>query len=52
MQRAKIAFCISFLFLAFISETLAQNDDQPKSRAELTNYEETTRYEEVLEFHR
>jgi hypothetical protein len=52
MQRATIAFCISILFLALNTATLAQNDSQPKSRAELTNYEETTRYEEVLEFHR
>jgi len=50
MQRATIAFCISFLFLALNLKTLAQNDGQPKSRAELTNYEETTRYEEVLQF--
>ena len=50
MQHAIIAFCISFLFLALIPTTFAQNDGQPKSRAELTNYEETTRYEEVLQF--
>ncbi|HVQ39277.1 MAG TPA: M14 family metallopeptidase [Pyrinomonadaceae bacterium] len=50
MQRAKIAFYISLLFLALNTKTLAQNDGQPKSRAELTGYEETTRYEEVLSF--
>src|SRR4029077_16338530 len=44
------AFCLSFLFLALSAETLAQKDDKLKSRAELTNYEETTRYEEVLGF--
>lgn len=45
------AFCISFLFFALGTETLAQPaDDKLKSRAELTNYEETTRYEEVLAF--
>src|SRR6185503_6733652 len=32
------------------TKTLAQPDGQPKSRAELTNYEETTRYQEVLDF--
>jgi zinc carboxypeptidase len=50
MRRAKIAFCISFLVLASNIKTLAQPDQLPKSRAELTNYEETTRYEEVLRF--
>lgn len=50
MRRATIAFCISFLFLAFNPKTLAQPADLPRSRAELTNYEETTRYEEVLAF--
>jgi hypothetical protein len=51
MQRATIAFCISlFCLLALSAKTLAQTDDKLKSRAELTNYEETTRYEEVLGF--
>ena len=51
MQRATIAFCISlFCLLALSAKTLAQTDDKLKSRAELTNYEETTRYEEVLSF--
>jgi hypothetical protein len=50
MQRARIAFCVSFLFFALSAKTLAQQNGQPKSRAELTNYEETTRYEEVLRF--
>lgn len=42
------AFCMSLFLLALNSKTLAQ--DLPKTRAELTNYEETTRYEEVLNF--
>src|SRR6186997_1438053 len=50
MPRPTIAFFISFLFLALNTMTLAQNDGQPKSRAESSNYEETTRYEEVLNF--
>jgi hypothetical protein len=50
MRRATIAFCISFLFLGLTTKTFAQPDDKLKSRAELTNYEETTRYEEVLAF--
>jgi hypothetical protein len=45
------AFCISLLLLLALStKTVAQQDDKLKSRAELTNYEETTRYEEVLAF--
>jgi hypothetical protein len=43
------AFCISILILTLNTKTFAQ-DDKLKSRAELTNYEETTRYEEVLGF--
>src|SRR5688572_5456546 len=50
MQRATIAFCISFLLVALNTNTVAKNDGRPKSRAELTNYEETTRYHEVLDF--
>src|SRR5262249_16134266 len=50
MRRARIAFCISFFVLALNAPTLAQSDDKLKSRAELTNYEETTRYQEVLDF--
>jgi len=46
MSRAKIALCISLFLLGFSSKTPAQ----PNTRAELTNYEETTRYEEVLNF--
>jgi hypothetical protein len=49
MQRVTIAFCVSFLFLTLSSKTSAQ-DDKLKTRAELTNYEETSRYEEVLGF--
>lgn len=44
------ALCISLFLLALNTSTLAQPTDLPKSRAELTNYEETTRYEEVLNF--
>src|SRR5688500_2004883 len=51
MQRAKAVFVVSiFLLLALTTKTAAQQDDKLKSRAELTNYEETTRYEEVLNF--
>src|SRR5262249_2450308 len=50
MQRAKIALCVSVFFLALNSTIIAQPADLPKSRAELTNYEETTRYEDVLKF--
>ena len=50
MPSAKVAFCISLFLLAFAAGTFAQIADLPKSRAELTNYEETTRYEEVLSF--
>lgn len=54
MQRAKIAFCISLFVLGLTITALAQPADLPadlpKTRAELTNYEETTRYQEVLNF--
>ena len=53
MQRGKPVVVISIFFLvALTTKTLAQqvSDDKLKSRAELTNYEETTRYEEVLNF--
>jgi hypothetical protein len=50
MSRAKIALCISLFLLAVNTSTRAQTADLPKTRAELTNYEETTRYEEVLSF--
>src|SRR5688572_31006696 len=50
MSRAKIAFCVSLFLLVLSSKTPAQPTDLPKTRAELTNYEETTRYEEVLNF--
>jgi hypothetical protein len=50
MQRARIAFCISLFLLTLNTKAIAQLADLPKSRAELTNYEETTRYEEVLGF--
>ena len=53
MQRVKPVFVISIFFLlALTANTAAQpvSDDKLKSRAELTNYEETTRYEEVLNF--
>ncbi len=53
MQLVKPVFVISIFFLlALATNTAAQqgSDDKLKSRAELTNYEETTRYEEVLNF--
>jgi hypothetical protein len=53
MQRVTPVVVISILFLvALTTKTFAQqvSDDKLKSRAELTNYEETTRYEEVLNF--
>lgn len=53
MQRVNPVFVISIFFLlALTTKTAAQHgsDDKLKSRAELTNYEETTRYEEVLNF--
>ncbi len=52
MQRVKPVFVISIFLLALTTKTAAQpvSDDKLKSRAELTNYEETTRYEEVLNF--
>ena len=61
MPRAKIALCISLFLFVLSAHSLAQSQsavlspqpsaaDLPKSRAELTNYEETTRYEEVLSF--
>jgi Zinc carboxypeptidase len=57
MQRAKIAFCASLFFLLALSANsiaqegfVVEKDDKLKSRAELTNYEETTRYQEVLDF--
>ena len=51
MQRFKSVVVISIFFL-LTTKTVAQqpSDDKLKSRAELTNYEETTRYEEVLTF--
>lgn len=56
MQRAKVAFVVFIVFLFALSNGIAaqQNDstqnDKLRSRAELTNYEETTRYEEVMSF--
>jgi murein tripeptide amidase MpaA len=53
MQRVKPVVVISIFFLVVLTtKTVAQqvSDDKLKSRAELTNYEETTRYEEVLNF--
>lgn len=50
MKRAIIAFSISLLLLAMSISTFAQTAQLPKTRAELTNYEETTRYQEVLNF--
>jgi len=39
-----------FLLLAPIQVMPRTQDTQPKSRAELTNYEETSRYEDVMKF--
>ena len=57
MPPAKTAFVVSlFLLFALTTKAIAQQpsaltpDDKLKSRAELTNYEETTRYEQVLNF--
>ena len=53
MQRCKPVVVISIFFLvAVATKTVAQqgSDDKLKSRAELTSYEETSRYEEVLNF--
>ena len=53
MHRVIVVFVICMFVLAgFAVSTAAQqiSDDKLKSRAELTNYEETTRYEEVLGF--
>lgn len=53
MQRVKPVVVISIFFLLVLTtKTVAQQgpDDKLKSRAEMTNYEETTRYEEVLNF--
>jgi len=50
MQRAIPAFALSLFFLLALSTRTIAQDDKLKSRAELTNYEETTRYEEVLNF--
>jgi hypothetical protein len=50
MSLARSAFVSFFLLFAFSITAVAHQDDKLKSRAELTNYEETTRYEEVLDF--
>ena len=49
MQPAKTAFVVSLFFLLALT-TEAKQDDKLKSRAELTGYEETTRYDEVMNF--
>ena len=51
MQHVKAPFVISIFFLLALTTAAQQgSDDKLKSRAELTNYEETTRYQEVLDF--
>lgn len=50
MQHVKVAFIISIFLLVLTNNTAAQQSSELKSRAELTNYEETTRYQEVLDF--
>jgi len=48
MKTAAMLFV--FLLLAPIQAMPRTQDNQPKSRAELTNYEETSRYEDVMQF--
>jgi hypothetical protein len=48
MKTAVLLFCL--LLLTTITVMPRTQDNLPKSRAELSNYEETTRYEEVLKF--
>lgn len=50
MKTALPLFCL--LILCVTATTMPTNNQQnlPKTRAELTNYEETTRYDEVLQF--
>jgi hypothetical protein len=52
MSRVIAAFVSILLLLTLTTKTSAQQTSEVKlkSRAELTNYEETTRYEEVLDF--
>lgn len=50
MSRAKLVFSVTLVLLALSTTPFAQPTDLPKTRAELTNYEETSRYEEVLNF--
>jgi hypothetical protein len=50
MKPALASLCL-LLLLANISTTMPRTqDDQLKSRAELTNYEETSRYDDVMSF--
>lgn len=56
MRRIQITFLISLLFIFTFTNNIAaqqnsnsmKQDDKLKSRAELSNYEETSRYDEVL----
>lgn len=48
MKTAALLFC--FLLLTPTIAMPKTQDNLPKSRAELTNYEETSRYEDVLRF--
>src|ERR1044072_6327697 len=52
MKRVATFFLSVCFLLTLTTGSVAQQGsvDNPKSRAELTNYEETTRYEEVLNF--
>ncbi|MEK7833426.1 MAG: M14 family zinc carboxypeptidase, partial [Acidobacteriota bacterium] len=48
MKTAALLFC--FLLLTPTIAMPKTQDNLPKSRAELTNYEETSRYEDVMRF--
>lgn len=48
MKTAALLFC--FLLLTVNTAMSGNQDNLPKTRAELSNYEETSRYEEVLAF--
>ncbi|MDX2040742.1 MAG: M14 family metallopeptidase [Acidobacteriota bacterium] len=47
MKTAALLFCVLLLTTTVMPKT---QDNLPKSRAELSNYEETSRYEDVLRF--
>ncbi len=47
MKTAALLFCVLLLTTTVMPKT---QDNLPKSRAELSNYEETSRYEDVMRF--